>query len=83
MKEDPSSKNLLHWVGEFLNLINDIRMWNVQNIDIKWRFYLAYPLVLSPLFLFRKRKFRKLIPSTYLTWYFILPEQTKAIVRAK
>ena len=83
IKEDPNSTNLMYWFTEFVKIINDIRMWNVENIDIKWRFYLAYPLALSPLFLFRKHKFRRLIPSTILTWYFVLPEETKAIIRAK
>lgn len=83
MKEDPQSKNLLYWFGEFFNLVNDIRMWNVKNIDIKWRFYLSYGLALSPIFLFKKHKLRRCIPATILTWYFMLPEETKAIVRAK
>lgn len=83
MVEDPESKNLLYWFGEFLTAVNDVRMWNVKNIDIKWRFYLSYGLALSPLFLFKKHKLRRCIPATVLTWYFMLPEFTKAIVRAK
>mmetsp|Transcript_30873 Transcript_30873/g.35269 ORF Transcript_30873/g.35269 Transcript_30873/m.35269 type:complete len:84 (+) Transcript_30873:318-569(+) len=83
MKEDPESKSLGNYLVEVANYVQDFRQYMLENLDIKIRFYSCYAISLSPLYFARKHKIGKMCKLMFLSWYFIFPEQLKAILRTK
>ena len=81
-KQDPESKPLVYYLFQISSGIQDIRKMICENLDIKTRFYLAIPIALSPLYLAKRRSLKRVIPVTFFTWYWLLPEHLKAILRA-
>ena len=79
--ENPLS--IAEYWNTFWGSVNDVRTSIREGASFKVRWYGLYPVILLPIFLCKKKRFRKALWAYALYSYWVCPEDFYALVNAK